>query len=81
MRLIKSDMSEIRASKARIRNGVASLKEDVARLEMKLDSFHEATIDRFDRLGDLMTSFSRYPVAEQPGGFGVTLKSKPNSTS
>jgi hypothetical protein len=61
MRLIRSDSAEVRASWARVRNGVTSLKGDVARLEMNLDSFHEATIDRFDRLDDQMTSFSRCP--------------------
>jgi hypothetical protein len=67
MRLIKSDATEIRASWTRVSNSVASLKGDVARLEGKLDSFHEATIDRFDRLGDLARSFPHHPIAEQLG--------------
>jgi hypothetical protein len=62
VRLIESDMSEISASAARVRSGVASPKGDVARLEGRPDSFHEATIDRFD---GLMKSFSRHLMAEQ----------------
>jgi hypothetical protein len=65
MCLIRSDSAENRASWARFRNGVASLKGDVARLEEKLDPFHEATINRFDRLDDQMRSSSRHPIAEQ----------------
>jgi hypothetical protein len=65
MRLIRSDSAEVRESWTRIRNGVASLKGDVARLEGKLDSFHEATINRFDRLDDLMIPFPHHPIAEQ----------------
>jgi hypothetical protein len=65
MRLIRSDSAEARASWARIRDGAASPKEDVARLEMNLDSFHEATINRFDRLDDLMNTFAQHSTAEQ----------------
>jgi septal ring factor EnvC (AmiA/AmiB activator) len=81
VREIKSDMAEVRASSTRIRNGVASLKEDVARLDTKLDACQVAVIDRFDRFEDLLTSFSRFPIAQQPAGCEITPKNKPSSTS
>ena len=74
-------MAEVRASRTRIRNDVASLKEDVARLEMKLDACQVAVINRFDRFDDLLMSFSHFPIAQQTAVNEMKPKNRPESTS
>ena len=47
---IKSDLTLVRATKARLISGIAGVRVDVARLAMKLDSFRESVEERFERL-------------------------------
>jgi hypothetical protein len=65
MAALRSDAAGVGASSAKVRSGLASIRADLARVEMKLDAFQEGVEDRFDRLDDLQKSTSRGPTAEK----------------